>query len=110
VTARQGVRVTSSTAGSPSPGYAHLSRPYRHKGIPGWNPAAGVHGQAPEPSPPSSQEIIAARKAARFARFCELRARGTALYKAAQDPGVNVQPKTARGYEKERLAALEATP
>lgn len=107
MTVRQGIRVTSSTSGSPSPGIEELSGGYRFNGIPGWNPAAGVHGETPEPQPSACREVNEGKKAARFRRFCELRTAGVSVLRAAQDPAVNVSPKTARSYEAERLAALE---
>lgn len=108
MTARQGIRVSSSTSGSPVPGIEEQSGGYRFRGIPGWDPAAGVHGEITAPQPSACREVNEGKKAARFRRFCELRAAGVSVLRAAQDPDVNVQPKTARVYEAERLAALEA--
>jgi len=54
---------------------------------------------------PNSSEA----RAARFARFCELREATPEVNvrDAAADPAVNIQPKTARDYEKRRKATRE---
>jgi hypothetical protein len=102
VSPHQGIRVSSSTAGSPGPGIEELSGGYRFRGIPGWNPSAGVHGEPPAPQAAPVQEANEGRKSGRFRRFRELREAGVGVLEAARDPGVNVQPKTARSYERER--------
>lgn len=101
-------KVTASTMGRSDPSPVTLSGGYRYRGITGWNPAGGVHGEVTAPQPSPCREVSEGKKAGRFRRFRELRTAGVSVLKAAQDPDVNVQPKTARVYEAERLAVLEA--
>lgn len=101
-------KVTASTIGQSNPSPVTMSGGYRYRGIAGWNPSAGVHGEVTAPQPSACREVNEGKKAARFSRFCELRAAGVAVLRAAQDPDVNVQPKTARVYEAERLAQKKA--
>lgn len=109
---RQPYRVVASTFGEGHRSPVGLGGGYRYRGTEGWNPAAGVHGPAESRRAGNGSRAgnagAQARtegKAGRFRAFCDLRARGVAVRDAGADPAVNVQPKTARRYEAERLAA-----
>lgn len=92
----QGVRVTSSTAGTPTPGYAHLFKPYRRLGNPGWrddDPSTWEENAVPE------RPAVTPERARRLAEFAGLRAQGLSIPEAGRRMGV--KEKTAYAYERD---------
>lgn len=90
------VIAVSSTMGNADP---RPVRPYRWRGIPGWDPAlADVR-----PGPPGGDRKggcsleVRSRSAARQARFAQLRAEGMTVKEAGQ--AIGVAWSTAKNYE-----------
>ena len=99
-------RAVASTMAQANPAHVTLTRPYRWRKTPGWEPGAphlretAPRRPGPAPDHPNSTEA----KAARFAVFTAARDGGAGVAEAGRAAGV--QPKTARGYEQQRKAAL----
>jgi hypothetical protein len=105
VSALQGIRVTSSMAGSPAPGVEELSGGYRWRKIPDWE-AGDPRYREDAPVIATAQGGAVARsaeRAARMAEFTQYRERDLSVAEAGRRVGVTY--KTARTYERERLAA-----
>ena len=112
MTARTGVRVSSSTAGTPAPGYHHLSGGYCWHKTPGWDPAEVGAREA------SSRRGAAgaSRSRSRLERFTVIlaelsggdpeRASDAQIRKAGELVGVG--ERTARGYRKALLRQEES--
>ena len=99
---RDGIRVTMSTAGSVTPGFATLSGGYRYQGDPDWTPGDPRFRE----DIPGQQEgipLVAEERSRRVAEFGRLRESGLGVGEAGMVIGV--KRKTASTYERERLAA-----
>lgn len=71
-------------------------KPYRYRGIPGWNPAASLPARVLAGNPTREGKI------ARVALFTRLRESGKSIAEAAEEVGVGLD--TGREYERLRLA------
>ena len=96
------VRATSPTIGRPGPDSA---RPYRWRRNPDWYPGNPAFREAERQSSVGGRpELKTAARAQRIADFTAAREQAKTIPQAAAV--VNVTAKTARAYERERLAAI----
>ena len=105
-------RAVDSTIGRANPSQVTLTKPYRYRGIKGWEPGAPHLREAgPEPGTsgnglPAEHRNSPESKAARFARFCAAMDDGAGVREAGVAAGVAI--KTAQRYNRARKALLVA--
>ena len=90
-----GIRVSSSTSGSPAPGVEHLSGGYHYQRDPLWVPNDPRYRDAT----PSRATRLTRERAKRLTDFGLLRAQGLSIKEAGAEMGI--RPKTAYGYERD---------
>jgi hypothetical protein len=105
------VKATSPTLGRASTSQPSGSRPYYYRGDPARTPDSGSY-QGSVPQPPRKANNGASKRAEdrlrRYEEFCALRRKKVSVTDAGERVGVHY--KTARRYERDRLAAPEAKP
>lgn len=104
------VKATSLTSGSVTPRPGDTAAPYRWRKHPDWYGGNPKYRETePQPTAGGRPELKTAARAQRVADFTAARAQGKTVLEAGR--AVNVTPKIARVYERERLAAIrEAQP
>lgn len=94
------VRIVSSTVGQSSPASIGIGKPYRWRGIPGWEPGNDRYDGEADPHPAN-----VARRAGRAARLDEYSRRRLAGETPEQaQAGMRIAPGTRRDYERVFLA------
>ena len=101
------IEVTASTMGQYNPSHVTLSKPYRWRGNPGWEPGhPDFREDVPRATEATKANKSAEAKAERFREFTRLREQGLSVTAAARE--VRIGSTAARQYETERKQSREA--
>ena len=101
------IEVTASTMGQYNPSHVTLSKPYRWRGNPGWEPGHPDYREdIPRSEAAKKANKSAEAKAERFREFTRLREEDRLSVTAAAR-ALGIGSTAARQYEAERKAALE---
>lgn len=92
--------VLMSTMGQSSPSHLTLSRPYRWRKVPDWEPGDVRFREDATPVGMRGGAAVTAERTRRMAEYARLRAEGLSVTEAGERLGV--KRKTAGSYERER--------